>query len=825
MEGATLSRLIPLLYDASEMAIFSDKIPTELMKCDISLRVASLLHFHCCVTLLNTHFPQEAEEIWKQLFQFLRRLLSEMKNFAGIFWIFSTLIMTDGLYPYVDSSFQSKKIKKDLADLMASLLQIIAMKYEETPKFSSSERWENGFLLPPHLDVILSAMNTSSDKGIPRFIWRHERSIRAFPRLFLLHFTSMDVFTDKYSKNNSPRIFSHFGLILLTMFCSEIISLNRRTLISSQLIQSLCDGLSSHILPSLHIRSLQVLNRCYWMTKLLSLLPYQLFPFCTTTVKKALFDIFSSNSFFLLDRRTLRCWKEILRIVLLNDWQPLSILLPPPHAGMFTSRESDMQARVDHLLRFSFLIFCCPKDTFLEQLSFILERLTESLRVIGAIRVFEKVFLCIRVLFLKISSSSLTPVWPVLLTELIRIFSAKAEKLEESLILAALKVVDLAGVLNIPDFHLYQWMFLSDSITQIAVLTEIPGPLQHVKIRRRSPLEGLSKKWMPSPEKPFSDSKHSLTLSLPFTEGGEDNTNSPPKIHIEGVSQSSLIEEAAAVASLLHRSAKSSSEVLPEVNVKMEDSTHAKNLRGARREGEVALRLTPPSGEFGSGSAGSRMDISEEDVTKHGSTGDPSRFLGGKAAGTSSSYSEGRGTLPFKRKDRKLVGFTPLLHSLDEKYNPINGNSLRKYADEAINSEVSESTPSGIVTALPSTSSTMNIGKSLAEKSMTPSEVYTASLDYSPLQINRTLPIGEQVSEALKQLRDCSGLRCICKDEISEELILRSVENEFLGLSEQMWDAAGADIDVSALSKHFQTHYFAGFDFFVSISLSGEKRF
>lgn len=70
-------------------------------------------------------------------------------------------------------------------------------------------------------------------------------------------------------------------------------------------------------------------------------------------------------------------------------------------------------------------------------------------------------------LLLRISPASLASIWPVILTELIRPFSSplttSASHDTLRVLLSILKVVDLAVLLDVQDFHLHQWMFILES--------------------------------------------------------------------------------------------------------------------------------------------------------------------------------------------------------------------------------------------------------------------------------------------------------------------------------------------------------------------------
>eukprot|EP00918_Siedleckia_nematoides_P073227 GHVU01159883.1.p1 GENE.GHVU01159883.1~~GHVU01159883.1.p1 ORF type:complete len:609 (-),score=143.44 GHVU01159883.1:84-1766(-) len=127
-----------------------------------------------------------------------------------------------------------------------------------------------------------------------------------------------------------------------------------------------------------------------------------------------------------------------------------------------------MKAR--HLKRQAFLVYSCPHNTFHAQLSFILERIVELLRNPSPV-VYANVFLTIRILLLRISAEHLTPLWPLLISELLRLFSSTGKWTNASdphtappHMLDALKVVDLASLLDLPEFLFHRWLFVTDLI-------------------------------------------------------------------------------------------------------------------------------------------------------------------------------------------------------------------------------------------------------------------------------------------------------------------------------------------------------------------------
>jgi len=82
--------------------------------------------------------------------------------------------------------------------------------------------------------------------------------------------------------------------------------------------------------------------------------------------------------------------------------------------------------------------------------------------------VLLQVFLCLRVLVTRVSPQYLTPLWPLVVTELSRIFQSPS--IDNMLTLSALKFVDLCLVLNVEGFHVFRWVFLSPLLGEQATL-------------------------------------------------------------------------------------------------------------------------------------------------------------------------------------------------------------------------------------------------------------------------------------------------------------------------------------------------------------------
>jgi len=142
-----------------------------------------------------------------------------------------------------------------------------------------------------------------------------------------------------------------------------------------------------------------------------------------------------------------------------------------PSANIFTNRETEMLLRSLNLRRLSYVLFTGEKNHFLAQLPIIQEKLVDILRTnVVAPIVHSEVYLCMRVLLCRLSPRNLSSFWPVILTELVRIFEQTLAAPPQDgsddllLILSACKFLDLLVVLQTEEFQVHQWMFITDTV-------------------------------------------------------------------------------------------------------------------------------------------------------------------------------------------------------------------------------------------------------------------------------------------------------------------------------------------------------------------------
>jgi len=132
-----------------------------------------------------------------------------------------------------------------------------------------------------------------------------------------------------------------------------------------------------------------------------------------------------------------------------------------------------MLLRSLNLRRLSYVILAGDKNQFLTQLPTIQEKLVDIFRSVTSPVVQSEVFICIRVLLCRLSPHNLTSFWPVIFTEMYRIFEQTMAVLpadgseDLQLVLSACKCLDLLLVLQTEEFQIHQWVFITDTIDAV----------------------------------------------------------------------------------------------------------------------------------------------------------------------------------------------------------------------------------------------------------------------------------------------------------------------------------------------------------------------
>ncbi|KAF8215761.1 Dopey, N-terminal-domain-containing protein [Mycena galopus ATCC 62051] len=200
-------------------------------------------------------------------------------------------------------------------------------------------------------------------------------------------------------------------------------------------------------------------------------------PAALKTWKPPVAELLSDNRLFNCNSEDAEQWKPIIKSLFDLDKTAFPELLAKvataPSANIFTNREYEMLLRSLNIRRLSFVVFAGDKNHFLTLLPSIQEKLVDILRNVTAPIVQSEVYLCIRVLLSRLSQHNLTSFWPVLLTELYRIFEQLMTTLppdgseDLQLILSASKCLDLLLTLQSEEFQIHQWIFITDTVDAI----------------------------------------------------------------------------------------------------------------------------------------------------------------------------------------------------------------------------------------------------------------------------------------------------------------------------------------------------------------------
>ncbi|KAJ7687383.1 Dopey, N-terminal-domain-containing protein [Mycena rosella] len=200
-------------------------------------------------------------------------------------------------------------------------------------------------------------------------------------------------------------------------------------------------------------------------------------PAALKTWRPPVSELLSDNRLFNCTSEDAGKWKPIMKSLFDQDKTAFPELLAKvataPSANIFTNREYEMLLRSLNIRRLSFVLFAGDKNHFLTLLPSIQEKLVDILRNVTAPIVQSEVYLCIRVLLCRLSAHNLTSFWPVLLTELYRLFEQLMTTLppdgaeDLQLILSASKCLDLLLTLQSEEFQIHQWIFITDTVDAI----------------------------------------------------------------------------------------------------------------------------------------------------------------------------------------------------------------------------------------------------------------------------------------------------------------------------------------------------------------------
>ncbi|KAI8329724.1 Dopey, N-terminal-domain-containing protein [Chlamydoabsidia padenii] len=205
-------------------------------------------------------------------------------------------------------------------------------------------------------------------------------------------------------------------------------------------------------------------------------------PFTYKTWRKEVWDVFHDGRFFYMTRTAALKWCKILSTLFSLEkerfMELMSKIVTSPtvnNSAFFTTSNKDQETwqRALNLRRVSFVIFAGTVDQFVPQLPSLQEKIVDLLKLDHSELVHVEIYLCLRILLVRFSQKHLINFWPVLISELMRLFNYVLsngihDKPEEAQIaLGGCKFLDLLCTLELDSFQVYQWIFIRDTVEAV----------------------------------------------------------------------------------------------------------------------------------------------------------------------------------------------------------------------------------------------------------------------------------------------------------------------------------------------------------------------
>ncbi|KAJ1521187.1 hypothetical protein ONE63_002877 [Megalurothrips usitatus] len=152
--------------------------------------------------------------------------------------------------------------------------------------------------------------------------------------------------------------------------------------------------------------------------------------------RRDMLDLLLEPALFQMEARALPHWRTIIDNLMSHDTTTFRDLMSRVSLGqgnslsLFSSREQEYEQRAHLLKRLAFVILCGEMDQYQKYMPEIQERLAESLRLPQVVPAVQaNVFLCFRVLLLRMSPHHVTSLWPVIISEMVQVFLQMEQEL------------------------------------------------------------------------------------------------------------------------------------------------------------------------------------------------------------------------------------------------------------------------------------------------------------------------------------------------------------------------------------------------------------
>ena len=212
------------------------------------------------------------------------------------------------------------------------------------------------------------------------------------------------------------------------------------------------------------------------------------------TVKRDIAEAFTDSRFFSTPLSLARDgWLPILRSWSLGDKERmpelLSRLTSPASAGVLGIGASSARIEADrrtqlNLRRIALLILAAIDDTYVVNLGSLQDKIIDLLNATTtsspSFVTRAEIYMVIRALVLKISPVHLAPLWPTINSELFDAISAAyptsdSEIVNVTCLLQACKLLDTLLMLELDEFQMQEWLFISDTTDAVYRPPNLPS--------------------------------------------------------------------------------------------------------------------------------------------------------------------------------------------------------------------------------------------------------------------------------------------------------------------------------------------------------------
>uniref|UniRef100_F1KPR7 Protein pad-1 n=2 Tax=Ascaris TaxID=6251 RepID=F1KPR7_ASCSU len=206
----------------------------------------------------------------------------------------------------------------------------------------------------------------------------------------------------------------------------------------AELVDSICKSEDKdRLLPTLHavwnntlpyLKAKNARNARFFLASSQLLASMSTFNYMRPVWRKATLDLLLDPAFFKMDVNSLKQWLTVIDHLMTHDKTSFKELLAristtqnSALSSLITSKEAEYEMRAQALKRLAFIVLSSELDQYQSQLPDIQERLSDNLRLSQVPNLHAQVFLCYRVLLLRLKPNHLVSMWPSMVTELVHV--------------------------------------------------------------------------------------------------------------------------------------------------------------------------------------------------------------------------------------------------------------------------------------------------------------------------------------------------------------------------------------------------------------------